>query len=577
MSLRGRGRARGQRESWRGAERIRGRGGQRGRGRQAHRGRGRGTHRGRNIDVGGQEDCPQTWKTVEQPDEAPPTPRFFPKRTPGVQPPLDLGTPQPGEIFSHFFDDELLQVLVGETNKKALSNTANGKKFRWKPVTKEELRKFIGVLLYMSVLNLPKLRDYWRKGSIFSVNFSSSVMSRDRFRNILSNLNMTDPEDDAENASKRGTEEYDPLQRVRQAFDLVRIRCKSFYHPRQNLAVDERMVATKARLSIKQYMKAKPTKWGVKLFVLADVNGYTIDNILYAGRFTTPLSSNGLAFDVVDQLVRKEFLGSGYIIYTDNFYTSPLLFRHLVEQGFGVCGTYRDDRVGVPKSAENALTKSSPRGDIRWLRDRSLLFVKWKDTRLVSLCSSIHTVYSGGMVQRWEKKAGKYERVTVPRPDAVAEYNNYMGGVDTSDQLIGTNTVKRKTKRWTTTIFQHLVDICVTNSYIIHKEISAKQQQKHLTCQAFQESLAESLLEVPVKSPPPKSPPKANPGASPFHCPVAIANGQPASKRSTNGRLTCRLCKKCTPWKCELCNTALCLQPDRNCFRQFHLHLLTEC
>ena len=44
------------------------------------------------------------------------------------------------------------------------------------------------------------------------------------------------------------------------------------------------MVATKARLSIKQYMKAKPTKWGLKFFVLADNNGYTIDFALYTGK-----------------------------------------------------------------------------------------------------------------------------------------------------------------------------------------------------------------------------------------------------------------------------------------------------
>lgn len=37
------------------------------------------------------------------------------------------------------------------------------------------------------------------------------------------------------------------------------------------------MVASKARLAIKQYMKAKPTKWGLNSFVFADVNGYIID------------------------------------------------------------------------------------------------------------------------------------------------------------------------------------------------------------------------------------------------------------------------------------------------------------
>ncbi|KAF3845751.1 hypothetical protein F7725_002829 [Dissostichus mawsoni] len=37
----------------------------------------------------------------------------------------------------------------------------------------------------------------------------------------------------------------------------------------KDLAVDERMVATKAKTGMTQYMRDKPTKWGMKLFVLA--------------------------------------------------------------------------------------------------------------------------------------------------------------------------------------------------------------------------------------------------------------------------------------------------------------------
>lgn len=78
-------------------------------------------------------------------------------------------------------------------------------------------------------------------------------------------------------------------------------------------------------------MKAKPTKWGLKLFVLAEVNGYAVDFALYTGKSTTA-SGNGLSYDVVASLVKKDFLCSGYIVYFDSFFTSPLLFRHLGQQ-----------------------------------------------------------------------------------------------------------------------------------------------------------------------------------------------------------------------------------------------------
>ncbi len=200
-------------------------------------------------------------------------------------------------------------------------------------------------------------------------------MLRDRFMAITANLHVSDPEEDAVNDQKKGTEDYDPLQKVRSLLDIIRNTCKSIYHPKQLILVDERMVATKASLSIKQYMKAKPTKWGLKFFVLADVNGYTVDFRLYTGK-TQGASGKGLSFDVVAELVNKDYLGSGYIVYCDNFYTSPLLFRHLNQQGFGACGTYRQGIVGVPTTQENALDRKSKRGSIRWIRDGDLLFVK---------------------------------------------------------------------------------------------------------------------------------------------------------------------------------------------------------
>lgn len=53
------------------------------------------------------------------------------------------------------------------------------------------------------------------------------------------------------------------------------------YHPQQNLSVDERMVVNKARIALKKYIKNKPAKWGIKLFVLSDSTGYTVDYHLY--------------------------------------------------------------------------------------------------------------------------------------------------------------------------------------------------------------------------------------------------------------------------------------------------------
>lgn len=51
---------------------------------------------------------------------------------------------------------------------------------------------------------------------------------------------------------------------------------KNFFQCSKEVAVDERMVRSKHRSGMRQYNKNKPTKWGLKLWVLADSDtGYT--------------------------------------------------------------------------------------------------------------------------------------------------------------------------------------------------------------------------------------------------------------------------------------------------------------
>lgn len=124
-------------------------------------------------------------------------------------------------------------------------------------------------------------------------------MSRDRYRTISWNVHMNDPGEDLENDRKRGTSTHDKLFRVKPLMTAIQHACKAFYHPRRNLSVDERMVASKAKTGMTQHVKAKPTKWGYKLFVLADSsNGYTVDFAVYTGTINFP-SGQGLSYDSV--------------------------------------------------------------------------------------------------------------------------------------------------------------------------------------------------------------------------------------------------------------------------------------
>lgn len=523
--------------------------------------RGRGTIRGQSS----RSRSPllaDGWKTGDEVDTAPPPLSFEPLRTQGVQVEPKVKH-SPLSLFQLFFPPAVVKEICHNTNKYAAKSTAH-KSYIWQDVDEEEFYKYLGLVLFTSLVKLTSIQDYWRRNDVTSHPFPASIMTRSRFQTLTWNLHLSDVEKDRENDRKKGESEHDKLFRLRPLYDHVRAACKTSYHPRKELAIDERMVVKKEKSGFTQY---KPNKWGIKLFVLADCsNGYTVDFAVYVGKASDP-SAHGLSYDAVMNLVQPGFLGTGYHVYMDSFYTSPKLFADLAALKFGACGTYRENRRGCP-SSRGVIARKSPRGTMRWLRQDSMVFVKWKDTKEVSVCSTIHPANAGDTVRRWVRKRDGVVKVDVPCPTPIMDYNRYMGGVDGSDQVIQYHLVHRRTSRWYRTVFLHLLDIATTNAYIMHLELAAIEDQQSLSRKDFMGELVKQLCGVEKASVPVKR--------RTSHIPAACAAEFSSSNRATVGRRRCQLCarigvRNTTPWKCQACDIPLCLMLDRNCFAEWHV------
>ncbi|KAH8040864.1 hypothetical protein HPB51_013034 [Rhipicephalus microplus] len=303
-----------------------------------------------------------------------------------------------------FFTAELVSTICQYTNKYAWMKIFETPSYSeadgsWLEVTPPEMLRFIALLIYMGIVQVPRLHMYWNTGSIYGGLLPAQIMSRKRFFSLLAFLHVSDPEVSAR-----------------------------FFQPREAIAVDERMVKSKARSGIRQYIRDKVTKWGYKLWVLAESEtGYTLQFFVYTGKRETP-GPHGLAFDVVSKLCEK-CLEQGYKIYMDNFYTSKHLFEHLLQCKTLACGTTRKDRRGFPGDLkETKWERKAERGDIRWVRDGNILFLQWKDRKAVNLMSTIHTANEHISAKRRQKVGNRWTERTIRKPLLVHDYNAGMLG-----------------------------------------------------------------------------------------------------------------------------------------------------
>ena len=83
----------------------------------------------------------------------------------------------------------------------------------------------------------------------------------------------------------KGQPGHDALFKLRPFLESLLANFRRLYTPGRELSIDEQMISFKGRLSFLQYMPKKPTKWGMKAFVLADSNtGYVYNWKLYTGK-----------------------------------------------------------------------------------------------------------------------------------------------------------------------------------------------------------------------------------------------------------------------------------------------------
>ena len=412
----------------------------------AEQGRGRGTSRARGPRRGGSQPARRQPQVQPQPQwtaargHTPVTHPFRGTVTGKSRINVDTEGFEPINYFSLFLDDDLLQMFMEETNRYAaqwiLEHEEQMRKPRarakqWTPVTKEEMQTFIGQTLLMGLVKKPTLQMYWSRDVLYSTPVFPAVMHRDRYLLILkfwhfnNNANAPDPRDPGR----------DRLFKLRPLIDHLEKRFQAVYTMSQGVVLDESLVLWKGRLYFRQYLPLKRATFGIKIYILCEVTGYTYKFRIYAGAqdpahdITNMIPEDARQMGKIDQLVihmMRALLNLGHTLYVDNYYSSIPLFTYLHDRGTNACGTARKNQVPpVARNAEVAKGESKA-----WSHDAAdLLCVKFHDKKEVYVLTTCHTDDVTAVQSRGRRA------VVRNVPNAVIAYNSNMGGVDKVDQV----------------------------------------------------------------------------------------------------------------------------------------------
>ena len=197
------------------------------------------------------------------------------------------------DFFKLLISDEILSSIADQTNLYAdqyiCSNTMKPKSraSAWKQVPHDaaEVKKFVATIIVMGLVPYHAIDDYWCTSWPFQTKCVSSIMTRNRFSLLMKFLHLNNNE----LYIPKGQPGHDPIFELRPFITSLVKNCQDSFQLGKELSIDESMVSfLRVDLFLSSTpLRSRPTKWGMKAFVLADSQtGYVYNWRLYTGKYS---------------------------------------------------------------------------------------------------------------------------------------------------------------------------------------------------------------------------------------------------------------------------------------------------
>lgn len=447
------------------------------------------------------------------------------------------------EIFELFFNDELVEKILHETNKYGARNA------NFVQVTEAELKVYIALNIVMSLVQKPTVQSYWSKDKSIETPYFNNVMPRNRFLSIASNLHFTSNNDNSD----------DPLIKIREVADMTAKNFRRMYKPHKNISIDESLMQCRSRLHYIQFIRTKRARFGIKFYKLCDSETRYIHNFkIYVGKEKTDSGSANRNV-VINLMKESNLLHQGYCLFIDNWYSSPNLYRELYNMQTNVCGTAKVNRKGMPRELKSVRLE---KGEAVVFSTEDMAAIKWKDKKDVV----VTTIHSLDFAETG--KVNRYSGEKILKPSVIIDYNKNINRIDIGDQTLSKFHTMQRCKKAYKKIFFYFVDMMLLNSYILFKN-NKKDRAFHI----YKQKLADAIISKYLKN-------KRIRETSPVNDVITRYTGRHFPTRipptAARGRKTSKRCIVClsksirreTVFKCDICDVPLCIDH----FKDYHIN-----
>ena len=375
------------------------------------------------------------------------------------------------EAWELFMNHDMIQKIVAATNRNiavvlqivpAYIKLSN-KYTHFHLTDAIEIRALIGLMYYRGLFQQVSIDTKYLWNDDYGHPVFGSTMSCKRFNFLMARLSYDDK------ATRTERWKADRFAAIREIFEDFNTNCCRMLTPPELLAIDETLYPTRGQISIKQYNPKKPAKYGILFKSLCSVkvpyahsiivaagkpkNGagphYTPKVVLTVQRIITKLESEGITL-------------AGRNISTDRYYTSIPLLKWLLARDITTVGTLMSNRQGIPKDVKKVEGREEFSYEVYWDKQTGIMtlhsyVVRTKSTgpRNVLLLSSLRPLLGT------TKDDGKN------KPAHYKLYDYTKGGVDIVDQRMGSYTTKTKSRKWTTNVFNMILDQSRVNAQTI--------------------------------------------------------------------------------------------------------------